>query len=78
MCNFKVGEKVICIAISNRDIDTGEIIEHPEIHEECIIIEVTVKGLEWKDNGWLVLKGYDNDICYEPWNFRKLDYQFAE
>ena len=71
MSNFKVGEKVVCVNVDAYDINDGMLEPHPNKGD---IVEIS--GIE-KD-GWLCFIEMPKNMCYEPWNFRKLDHQFSE
>lgn len=74
MCNFKIGEKVVCVDMSPSYV-TGLPI-NLKLHEIY-----TVAGFNPFDFGLILLEVQTDENIYGSFNnkrFRKLDHQFAE
>ena len=63
------GTQLVCIAVDEYCVVTGELLPHPKIGEEVTVIDVESHPEVF---GWLVLEGYPEDACYEPWNFKRV------
>ena len=70
--NFKKGEKLVCTGIDNVCKKRGKIVKHPLKGEIVIVRDVA------PEDGYISLKGFSYWTYYEPWNFRRLDYEYVE